>query len=184
MVYVSDSVSGFFLSYDTMIDLGIIDKHFPTIGGCDSDSATDFRDSPISSGQHQCSNKVNHARSLNAGCTDQQVTEGSLSCSCPQRSSVPDRPPSLPFAPTADNNEKMRAWLLKMYTNSTFNTCPHRPLPCMTGPPIEIHIDDSATPRTCNTAAPVQCTGKGVCMRTSYVMRPWTSLRGSPMVNQ
>eukprot|EP00745_Piridium_sociabile_P016047 TRINITY_DN23877_c0_g1_i16.p1 TRINITY_DN23877_c0_g1~~TRINITY_DN23877_c0_g1_i16.p1 ORF type:complete len:1035 (+),score=142.70 TRINITY_DN23877_c0_g1_i16:69-3173(+) len=49
----------------------------------------------------------------------------------------------------------MREWLLNRYANSTFNTCPHRPLPCMTGPPIEIHIDDSATPRTCHTAAPV-----------------------------
>ena len=31
LVYVSDSVNDFFLSFDTMIDLRIIDKAFPTI---------------------------------------------------------------------------------------------------------------------------------------------------------
>ena len=34
MVYISNSVSGFYLSYDTMLDMDIIDRCFPTIGGC------------------------------------------------------------------------------------------------------------------------------------------------------
>ena len=32
IIYVSDSVTGFFLQYETMIDLLIINRDFPTIG--------------------------------------------------------------------------------------------------------------------------------------------------------
>ena len=49
----------------------------------------------------------------------------------------------------------MKKWLLDRYAASTFNTCPHRALPSMEGPPIEIHIDPSATPKVCHTPAPV-----------------------------
>ena len=49
----------------------------------------------------------------------------------------------------------MRQWLLNHYGSSTFNTCPHRALPCMSGPPMEIHIDDKASPKVCNTPATV-----------------------------
>ena len=49
----------------------------------------------------------------------------------------------------------MKDWLLDRYSSSTFNTCPHRPLPCMSGPPMEIHIDENATPKVCNTPATV-----------------------------
>ena len=47
----------------------------------------------------------------------------------------------------------MKEWLLDRYKSSTFNTCPHRPLPCMDGPPIEIHVDISAKPKACHTPA-------------------------------
>ena len=49
----------------------------------------------------------------------------------------------------------MRVWLLNKYGKSTFNTCPHNPLPSMTGPPIEIHVDETAKPKKCYTAAPI-----------------------------
>ena len=49
----------------------------------------------------------------------------------------------------------MRAWLLNRYASSTFNTCTHRPLPCMEGPPVEIHIDPAASPKACHTPASV-----------------------------
>ncbi len=149
MVYVSDSVVGFYLSYDTMVDLLIINRHFPRIGSCAKDS--DGSSPALAPQDHN--NTDGYVRALNAGCTDPHEDE--TSCDCPQRSSIPDRPTSLPFPPTAENNAKMREWLLHRYASSTFNTCPHRPLPCMTGPPIEIHIDESGTPRTCHTAAPV-----------------------------
>lgn len=47
----------------------------------------------------------------------------------------------------------MKDWLLKRYASSTFNTCPHRALLCMEGPPIEIHVDPAATSKACHTAA-------------------------------
>ena len=49
----------------------------------------------------------------------------------------------------------MKAWLLDRYASSTFNTCPHRALPSMEGPPIEIHVEPTATPKACHTPAPV-----------------------------
>ena len=127
-----------------MVDLQIIDNNFPTIGGAKS--------SPSIKGQHLCTDARCHIRSLNSGCPKIQTENR---CSCPLRSAVPDRPTSLPFVPIPENNEKMKDWLLSRYGSSTFNTCPHRPLPFMTGPPIEIHVDPTATPRTCHTAASV-----------------------------
>ena len=56
---------------------------------------------------------------------------------------------------TTANNAKMEEWLLHRFASSTFNTCPHRPLPCITGPPVEIHLEDGVIPRTVHTAAPV-----------------------------
>ena len=49
----------------------------------------------------------------------------------------------------------MKTWLLERYASSTFNTCPHGALPCMEGPPVEIHIDPSATPKAYHTAATI-----------------------------
>lgn len=138
-VYVSDSVDNFYISYDTMVDLLMIDENFPTIGGCASNEV--FTNAP-------------NTRSLNSGCPNPSIN-ATISCKCPQREAVPLQPSSLPFAPIPENNDKMKEWLLERYGGSTFNTCPHRPLPCMTGPPIEIHVEESATPRCCHTPAPV-----------------------------
>ena len=47
----------------------------------------------------------------------------------------------------------MKEWLINRYKSSTFNTCPHRALPCMEGPPVEIHVEPSATAKPCYTPA-------------------------------
>ncbi len=134
LVYVSDSVNDFFLSFETMLDLGILGDAFPTIGLYNSvDKSPKF------------------VRCLNSGCTDMDES----GCSCPHRESIPPRPKTLPFEPIPENNSKMRDWLLDRYSKSTFNTCPHKPLPSMSGPPIEIHVDESATPKAYHTAAPI-----------------------------
>ena len=49
----------------------------------------------------------------------------------------------------------MKVWLLDRYASSTFNRCPRRALPSMEGPPIEIHVDPTATPKACHTTATV-----------------------------
>ena len=161
VVFVSDSVSSFYLSCDSMRELFIINRSFPTIG--------DFRHSPTSGAvvdcvdmHSQCSNPP-FARVLNSGCVSKcdamlsSVSSGKcvndVPCSCPQRECVPTKPKSLPFPAIPENNEKMREWLLNRFASSTFNTCPHRPLQQMAGPPMEIHINESAEPKVCEKAA-------------------------------
>ena len=75
-------------------------------------------------------------------------------CGCPRRSPPPDTPRELPFKVTAENTEKMRQWILSRYAASTFNTCPHQPLPAMTGPPMSIWVKPDAEPEA--TSRPVR----------------------------
>merc|ERR1711894_650518 len=44
---------------------------------------------------------------------------------------------------------------MEEFGSSTFNVCPHQPLPCMAGPPMKIHVDESAKPFVCHKPAPV-----------------------------
>ena len=152
MVYVSSSVRGFYLSCSTMRDLSIIDKHFPVIGGC-IDTGTPLNETNDSCNINDPCIVDASVRALSSGCEHPHADL--VTCGCPQRTAVPEKPVSLPFEPIPENNSKMRQWLLDRYSSSTFNTCPHRALPCMSGPPMEIHIDDNATPRVCNKPAPV-----------------------------
>ena len=45
----------------------------------------------------------------------------------------------------------MKEWLLSHYASSTFNKCPHQPLPGMTGPAIRLRVDPKATPKAVHT---------------------------------
>ena len=40
----------------------------------------------------------------------------------------------------------MREWLLQRYAASTFNVCPHKQLQQMSGPPLEIYLENNAKP--------------------------------------
>ena len=142
-IYVSDSVNDFFLSFETMLDLGILGRAFPTIGAYGREKEQ-TEPKPIVPG---CM-----IRGINAGCLEIDETS---KCSCPLRESVPPKPDKLPFEPTPENNDKMRDWLLDRFSSSTFNTCPHKPLPSMSGPPLEIHVQDNIVPKACHTAAPI-----------------------------
>ena len=128
-IYVSDSADHFYMSYDTMLDLGILGRAFPSVGAFGQDEGT----------------------AVQATLT----TQAAEVCKCPKREPVPDRPKKLPFAPIEENNGKMREWLLDKFKSSTLNTCPHSPLPAMIGPPIEIHVSETAKPKACHTAATV-----------------------------
>ena len=142
MIYVSSDVNRLFLSFESLLSLGILPPDFPTIGAT----------------RHQ-RDDINHQpspHSINAmvgRCSP--GTEDVDKCSCPIRKKPPLRPSHLPFPCTPSNNEKMRDWLLNRFSSSTFNTCAHRPLPSMDGPPVEIHLDDGAVPRACHTAATI-----------------------------
>ena len=74
---------------------------------------------------------------------------------CPVCTAVPDRPSSLPLPCIPANNAKMKEWLLNTFSSSTFNTCPDRLLPRMSGPPVEIHVKDDTIPRAVHKPAPI-----------------------------
>ena len=67
-------------------------------------------------------------------------------CTCPQRTAPPGLPDKLPCDPIPANVPKMREYILNRYASSTFNKCPHHPIPTIPGPPIGIHVDPNATP--------------------------------------
>ena len=137
MIYISEAVSGLFISFDTMISLRIVSPQFPIVGSADGRMVESRQMLGAVS-----TSELN--RELNSGCQSEQ-------CKCPLRSDVPGRPKVLPFEPTIGNNSKMKEWLLDYFKASTFNTCPHQPLHEMSGPPVEIHIDPDAEPKRCRT---------------------------------
>ena len=124
MVYVSSAAQGFYLSLEAMVDLGLVNRNSPLYP------------------------KELTSRS---GCDAQ--TADAETCSCPRRGVVPDRPSSLPFEAIPENIPRMKEWLLDTFKGSTFNTCPHQPLPALDGPPIHIHVSENCKPRVCHTPA-------------------------------
>ena len=76
-------------------------------------------------------------------------------CTCPQRTAPPGLPDKLPFDPIPENIPKMRDYILNRYASSTFNKCPHHPIPTIPGPPIGIHVDPKATPVSCSVPSQV-----------------------------
>ena len=159
MVYVSSSVQAMYLSYDSLLNLGALTNDFPGINN--GNGPEDLTEAQIDALTDQTSPDaatnlppVNTVRSINEGCNAPSTCDAT--CSCPQREVSPPRPSELPFpCKTPENNERMKAWLLDRFASSTFNTCPHRALPCMEGPPVEMHVDPAATPKACHTPANV-----------------------------
>ena len=121
-----------FFSLEAMLDLGMItpDSEF---------YPTELRKRDMAQGE-------TNSYSQNSYCE---------SCSCPPRSKVPPRPENLPFSATAENNVRMRDWLLERFASSTFNMCPHQQLPSIKGPPIQLHVDPLAKPKACHTPASI-----------------------------
>ena len=134
MIYVSQDVKSLYLSYDSMLELGIINSDFPKIG--------QFLPSPTVN--NDSAEMASNVASTTIGSICGTTKDDGAICDCPRRTIVPNRPTSLPFPCKPENNEKMKDWLLKRYNSSTFNTCPHQRLPCMVGPPVEIHLQDGA----------------------------------------
>ena len=54
-----------------------------------------------------------------------------------QRSTTPERPNRIPFAPIKENRQKLQQWLVEAFASSAFNTCTHQPLQGMTGVPMK-----------------------------------------------
>ena len=128
MVYICPGVKDFFLSKDAMIQLGIIPSTFPRI--------EKTRTIVAGQGGGDIQPKVKLA-----SCDPRRAE-----CGCLKHTAPPSLPDKLPFECTRKNRERMEQWLIDRYGSSTFNQCPHQPLPKMTGPPIELHLVEGATP--------------------------------------
>ncbi|KAK3711280.1 hypothetical protein QZH41_004332 [Actinostola sp. cb2023] len=98
MVYVSSSVKSMYLSYESLLNLGLLPHTFPSIDD-DANQQRAPRTAP----------SVNATREINDG--------------------------------YSTHHDAHDAWLLEHYAASTFNTCPHRALPCMEGPAQRVHDD-------------------------------------------
>ena len=61
----------------------------------------------------------------------------------------------MPFPATEENKDRLKDWLVKRYSSSTFNTCEHQPLPMMDVPPLRLMVNKEATPSVCHKAIPV-----------------------------
>ena len=135
MTYITNCSDTFFLSRGACVDLGIISDRFPTIGEAFIETVDT---SAIISVTPNTGTKPN-------------VT---APCGCPKRTRPP--PPPQPPVPTTDSNRlQLEKFLLNYYASSTFNTCPHQPLPHMTGPPMKLMVDPKATPVAHTKAIPV-----------------------------
>ena len=133
MACVSPDAEGFFLSLEAMVNLDLINREstlFP--GELRRESATGVFSSQESVVQHP----------------DQEGTEA---CACPERSLPPEPPVTLPFEAKPENNHLMKQRLLETFASSTFNTCPHKPLPGMLGPEVHIHIEKNVKPKAFHT---------------------------------
>ncbi len=49
----------------------------------------------------------------------------------------------------------MEKYLLETYSASAFNICEYQTLPMMSGPPLALNIDPTATPKPCHTPIPI-----------------------------
>ena len=139
-----------YLSYESLLNIGILSHIFT--------SADSHNGGNHSNDMHHSTNNVQPAtsevRSINKGYSTPGARREE-SCSCLQREVTPLRPAQLPFPCTPENNGLMKAWLLDRYASSTFNTCLHCAVPCMEGPPVEIHVDPDVTPKACHTPATI-----------------------------
>ena len=130
MTYVTDSSDKLFLSREACEALGIISKSFPEIGECSTST---------------------QAPEYQNGASAPEIA----SCGCPIRQPPPPPPTSLPFPATEENVPRLRDYLLKYYSSSTFNTCEHQPLPLMEGPPLKLMIDPAAQPVAYHKPVPI-----------------------------
>ena len=129
MVYISDSTDFFYLSRHAMEQLQIIGPNFPSVGA----AALPAHPPP---GVHSVSTPAS---------PENHCLFEKAECGCYLRSAPPPRPKELPFPPTVENIPAMRDWLLnKHFPASVFNKCTHQRMPFMDGPPLAVHINESA----------------------------------------
>ena len=139
IVYISPDTSNFYVSRQALIALRIITPEFPRVGEIEEVAAN---------------NEESFAKAGEAPKSFAKPGEAPK-CGCLPRTAPPKRPDKLPFPATVENIPKMKNWMFDRFASSTFNKCPHQPLPFMEGDPIKLHVDPDATPKAVHTAIPV-----------------------------
>ena len=140
LAYISSLVQKPYLSLNCCIDLGILPASFPEIGVFSPPDQS----APVATlAGSQCSNSG-------------VPTQTDSPCSCPRREMPPSTPPMLPCAPTPENVEQLKQYILKRYAASSFNCCEHQPLKLMDdSPPLRLFTDESARPVAVHTPSQV-----------------------------
>ena len=143
ITYITDRCDKLFLSREACTALGIISENFPIIG-----ETLDCKQSANSASSDT-------GKTPTALEQPSQSKDGIAPCGCPKRSNPPAPPEKIPYPPTEENREKLEDFLLDHYASSTFNTCPHQPLPFMDGPPMRLLVNPDAQPVAHHKAIPV-----------------------------
>ena len=136
--YIQDEDSKIYLSRNACENLGIISKSFPSIG--------DHFVNRI--GQQD---DVHAEPIAETGC----ISSIKGKCDCPKRTKPPKAPEKLPFPATPENRDKLKSWILDQYKSSSFNICEKQGLQKMSGPPMRIEVDETATPTAVHKPIPV-----------------------------
>ena len=127
MVHVSKNTRGLYLSESALIELGVLPGEFPKPPKANGSSINQAPSEPTK----------------NAAACDDEAGKP-----CIERTPTPDRPPTIPFAPTKENLPKFEQWFLSSFASSAFNDCTHQPLQGMSGQPMEIGNLNTCTHRS------------------------------------
>ena len=165
MVHVSADIQTLFLSHGTLATLGVLSPSFPSLREHANAETQEC------AGEAAAITNAHLTRTATGGCASPGGHQNH-SCTCSQRIAMPPSPWWLPFRCIPENNDRMKTWLLERYAFSTFNTCPHCPLHCMAGPPIEIHVSLQAKPRLFHTLAFIPLYWQQQVHADSFGMKP------------
>ena len=155
LVYVAKGLRGFFICKDATRALGIISHNFPQVAEFDNIEKVVQANEQV---------QVKHDGSEGDGIPKPSSSLGTSArpvarrgeCGCPIRELPPEVPDAIPFAPVIENVPKLKEWILERYKSSSFNVCPHQPLPLVTSsPPMRLYMEESARPVAIHKAPPV-----------------------------
>merc|ERR1712130_736069 len=155
LVYVARGLRGFFICKDATRALGIISLNFPKVAEFDNIEKVAPANEQV---------QVKHDGSKGDGIPNPRSSLGTSArplpcrgeCGCPIRELPPEVPDAIPFPPVIENVSKLKEWILERYKSSSFNVCPHQPLPLVTSsPPMRLYMEESARPVAIHKAPPV-----------------------------
>ena len=163
MVYIAQGVNELFLSKAACRELGLVGDDFPAVGSCLQvpEGKVRFSDPtptlpPLTypsvgnlGGPESSTVAEVQLATASAPPEVEKDSKGrSLApCGCLKRELPPSPVHEPQFPPTLENAGKLQEWLLERYAASSFNTCPHQPLPMMQGAkPLHLFLKEGAEP--------------------------------------